>query len=165
MDPQLFARWEGGLVLSRGRTSAERVSDILQTILRLEEQRSRQGKIVEIERANQRIWNLDRANRLFCSFLEHSDNWLPSISDPLLLELVRRLRNEQADEAETSSDDWSMENLHEWVGGGFIYELKYYEHTRRLRGALALAAAWCAAVEGLGVAPGGTAAGGFRGPG
>jgi hypothetical protein len=100
-------------------------------MLRLEEQRSRQGKVINIEQANQRIWNSTRARRLFRRLFHDNDNKLPAIDDVAVVELARQLRDEQAEETRESGDDWSMEDLHEWVGGGFIYELKHYDLLKR----------------------------------
>ena len=117
------------LVICRGESPSERITTLLQTILRMGTPERDDAGVVDFAQASARKWNRKRAKRRFNRWLRDTNNDLPPIKDPRLRDLAERLIRDARSQIDAATD-WTMEDLHRWAGDGFLQELKYYE-TRR----------------------------------
>jgi hypothetical protein len=116
---------KGNFVISRGSTPSDRLTSLLDAILRLETKKPTDETVADLRQRSATNWNLKRAKRRFRRWLRDYKNDLPTITDSRMLELAERLRNDQSQVR--TDNGWSMEDILRWSSSGFLYELKQYE--------------------------------------
>lgn len=118
-----------GVVISRGDDPSERITTLVEAILRLETPEGTDLAVLDFAQASARKWNRKRAKRRFSRWLRETSNDVPPIKDPGLRDFAGRLIWDAQNRREASSD-WTTEDLSRWAGDGFLQELRDYEIRR-----------------------------------
>jgi len=115
-----------GVIVCRGENSSEKISTLLETILRMEIPERTETGTLDFAQASARKWNRKRAKRRFNRWLRENNNDLPPIKDARLRDLAARLIEDTQKRIDASSG-WTSDDVLRWGADGFLNELKAYE--------------------------------------